>query len=1217
MNAAMWLRIAAIVIGTLALALLIWFGGPFIAIGEVRPFESLWVRLPLVLLLAVGALAWIALIVIRRRRAVAALSDAMAKEDAQPGDGAMLGAAMRDALATLRRTRGKEGGDYLYDLPWYVIIGPPGAGKTTALVNSGLKFPLARGGQTPAAVAGTGGTRYCDWWFAEEAVLIDTAGRYTTQDTDVKAERTSWLAFLDLLKNNRPRQPINGVMVAISIEDLLTSTPEQVVAHADAIRARLLELNERLKIDFPVYAIFTKADLIAGFNEFFGGLSEPQRRMVWGHTFQTVDKTRNMVGDVPPEFDALIERLNERLSDRLQDEHNPTARAQLFGLPSQMAALKPIVIDFLGRVFEPTRYQQSATLRGFYFTSGTQEGTPIDQLIGALSRNFGSEHAGAGSFSGRGKSYFLTDLIQKVIIGESGWVSTDLRAARRSMLLRAAGFSAVALVSLTLAGLWWTSYARNSDLINQTNYGLADYRSSAAPVLQETTISERNFSRVLPLLHKLRHMPAGYAAKDEPTPLPATFGLSQRERLQSATQESYHVALERMLRSRIIFRLEEQIEANANNPGFIYEALKVYLMVGGRATIDRDLVLAWMRLDWAENLFPGAANAKGREALEEHLVALLDLDDGSEPMVKLNQSLIESSQRTLRRLSIAERAYELLRTQGRAANRDWVAALRGGSDSRLVFEGVSGEDLDSIRVPYFYTYDGFQNAFVDRLGDIGERIEKERWVLGENVDQAAITSQYASLFQDLLKLYSRDFTAAWQRALRRLKLRPLNADKPKYVALSAIAAPTSPFKQLLESIRDETQLTKERAAPKQTAAAQAAGQMAGQVATHTAKTLEQRANYSLGRLGASLPLSAPGVERVLSGGSEALGANIESSFKAFHVLVEGDGGKRPVDQALQIFAEINQNLAMAATTPSQAAAANAALVPLIASLRGNSSRYPAPFDAMIVSAVNDFEGDATGATISLLRQALAGEVSRKCTDLVTNRFPFVKGSTRDIPLSDFAQLFAPGTGEMDKFLKQRLDPYIDKSGAQWNWRADSRVARALSPTTLREFQRANDIREAFFPTGGNLPSFQMVVVPTALSSDASGAKLEINGFTVASQQGINTPTPVMWPGAGVPKTAITLSIGAANAGGGGIFGGGFFSNSPTPAAPSEAKLFERDGVWSFFRLLDAGSVLRQGDNIVFTLGAGGRQVGYQFGVASLKNPLVLPALREFRCPTGI
>lgn len=203
-------------------------------------------------------------------------------------------------------------------------------------------------------------------------------------------------------------------------------------------------------------------------------------------------------------------------------------------------------------------------------------------MIGALSRNFGSEHAGAGSFSGRGKSYFLTDLIQKVIIGESGWVSTDLRAIRRSALLRAAGFDRGGARRSDLTGLWWTSYARNSELINQTNYALADYRSSAAPVLQETTISERNFSLVLPLLHKLRHMPAGYANKDEPTPVAATFGLSQRERLQSATQISYQEVLERMLRLRIIFRLEEQLEANAN-PGFLYEALKVYLMIGGRA----------------------------------------------------------------------------------------------------------------------------------------------------------------------------------------------------------------------------------------------------------------------------------------------------------------------------------------------------------------------------------------------------------------------------------------------------------------------------------------------------------------------------------------------------------------------------------------------------------------------------------------------------------
>ena len=108
---------------------------------------------------------------------------------------------MTEALETLKRSSGKQ--SFLYELPWYIIIGPPGAGKTTALVNSGLKFPLA-GQEGAASIAGVGGTRYCDFWFTEDAVLIDTAGRYTTHDSDAETDRKSWLSFLSLLKDNRP-----------------------------------------------------------------------------------------------------------------------------------------------------------------------------------------------------------------------------------------------------------------------------------------------------------------------------------------------------------------------------------------------------------------------------------------------------------------------------------------------------------------------------------------------------------------------------------------------------------------------------------------------------------------------------------------------------------------------------------------------------------------------------------------------------------------------------------------------------------------------------------------------------------------------------------------------------------------------------------------------------------------------------------------------------
>src|ERR1700730_11578788 len=294
--------------------------------------------------------------------------------------------------------------------------------------------------------------------------MIDPAGRYPTHDSDATADKQSWLAFLDLLKKNRPRQPINGVLVPTTREALMTLPPAEITAHANAIRARLLELHERLKVDFPVYALFTKGDLIAGFMEYFASLTDQSRRQVWGATFQTDDKTRNLVGDVPIEFDDLVERLNYDLTDRLQEEPTPSNRVLLYGFPTQIAALKRPIFDSLNQIFEPTRYHANATLRGFYFTSGTQHGTPIDRLIGALAKSFGAEQVTAQAYSGLGKSFFLTDLILKVILGEAAWVSTDRAAVRRARIIKACLYSTLALFAVAMKGLWWVGHTPHRHL---------------------------------------------------------------------------------------------------------------------------------------------------------------------------------------------------------------------------------------------------------------------------------------------------------------------------------------------------------------------------------------------------------------------------------------------------------------------------------------------------------------------------------------------------------------------------------------------------------------------------------------------------------------------------------------------------------------------------------------------------------------------------------
>ena len=162
------------------------------------------------------------------------------------------------------------------------------------------------------AVAGVGGTRLCDWWFTDEAVLIDTAGRYTTQDSDAAVDRAGWEAFLDLLKRTRAAPAAERRHRRDRPAGHRQATREARLAHAAAIRRRLKELRDRLGVRLPVYALFTKADLIAGFTEFFDDLDREKRDQVWGTTFPLEQPKPAASPDSPPRSAPWSERLDAR-----------------------------------------------------------------------------------------------------------------------------------------------------------------------------------------------------------------------------------------------------------------------------------------------------------------------------------------------------------------------------------------------------------------------------------------------------------------------------------------------------------------------------------------------------------------------------------------------------------------------------------------------------------------------------------------------------------------------------------------------------------------------------------------------------------------------------------------------------------------------------------------------------------------------------------------
>ena len=173
-------------------------------------------------------------------------------------------------------------------------------------------------------------------------------------------------------------------------------------AHVEAARRRLNELNRELRIQLPVYVMVTKCDLVAGFTEYFDDLPHEGRAQVWGVTFP-YEQTLNgeAAAGVPGEFDAAdgaAQRAAVRAGRR--GPRRPAAHAESSRFPQQMAALRDALTQFVSDVFASTRFDQQILLRGVYFTSGTQEGTPIDRLLGAIGRRL-RRRAGSGRAADR------------------------------------------------------------------------------------------------------------------------------------------------------------------------------------------------------------------------------------------------------------------------------------------------------------------------------------------------------------------------------------------------------------------------------------------------------------------------------------------------------------------------------------------------------------------------------------------------------------------------------------------------------------------------------------------------------------------------------------------------------------------------------------------------------------------------------------------------
>jgi len=787
-------------LAALALALLVWFAGPLVAIAGHTPLASSAAR-------SIGIGLLLTALLLHRlapRLRSAGWLRRTRLADTEPDEIDRLRQRLRQAIEVLRRSElarrqrgwawlaGLGRRRYLSELPWYLWLGAPGSGKTSALRHSGLRFPLitAADGQKndPAGTTHDG-----DWYFSDEAVLIDSAGRYTSQDHNPVADAQGWHGLLGLLRECRPRQPLNGVLVTISIETLLTPATDAASRQADALRARLQELHARLDARLPIYLLVTQVDRVAGFREFFSTLDPQAREQVWGCTWPATAAT-GLPADLQAQLAALRQRLQKRITIRLQEESVPERRTAIAGFDQQFAALERALAPLLERMLATSAYAEPFLVRGLYFCSAKQQGQTIDPLVRDLDNAFGLDRHDPPELTGSAQSFFLTRLLREVVFAEQHVGGIRLERERRRRL---AYFGMLALLGLASAALllaWSWSYTRHGRYLAWVN--------AAVPAAQ--ALVERGAAAPLddlaPRLAALESV-AGITTSPTHPAAPIGIGLFQGDSLDAAARQAHQTLLRELLLPWVNARIEEQLRgANRHEPEFSYEALKAYLMLHQPRHFDAAALAVWIRRDLSDGP-TRELTAEQRLLLERQFDQLLAAGPLT-PATPPDPALLEQARQPLRQHGLAQRIQARLQRHlddGRfpAFNIERVA----GPTAASVFSRRSGKPL-ADGPSGLYTRAGYELGFQRQVEALATQLGAEQgWVLGGDAVAAS-----RELIDEVRRLYLADYARAWEHLLADLSLAPADNLARSVELARLLSGPQSPLPRLLAAIAHETRL---------------------------------------------------------------------------------------------------------------------------------------------------------------------------------------------------------------------------------------------------------------------------------------------------------------------------------------------------------------------------------------------------------------------------
>ena len=1080
-----------------------------------------------------------------------------------------LQANMKQAIFALKRSKlAKKGGKTaLYALPWYVIVGPPAAGKTTALEQSGLAFssPVANAPK----IKGTAGTRNCDWWFSQEAILLDTAGRFATDDDD----REEWVAFLETIKRFRSERPLDGVVVALSSSDLASSSDAQLEDLAAKLRSRIDEITERLEMVVPIYVMITKADLVAGFVEFFGDLGKQQRGQPWGATFLMDDeRLSDPARAVDTEFEVLVKALHARMIERLSREPMPEVRTRVLQFPVELQGLRAPIGHFIEQLVQVNPYQETPILRGFYFTSGTQVGRPMDRVLANMARGFDLGPLPAlGQPQGQSFSYFVTDLLRNIVFPDRHLAvrSTSLveRYARRQIFY---GVGALFLTMLLVLPATIT-FINDNDLVRATAHDVEEVtrlektkgRGSAAVTEALGILSERTKT--------LEQAKSGFR-------IPGFVGSSAAAPLYEPVRALYGSRVREIVEGAVKKQIREDVRAAGDSnrgdaDAFLgaYDTLKLYLMMSLTEHLDVEWATSHLAEKWARSL-RGEAAIESDKLLPHARFYVEGLAADKSWAWPVEESIVARARARLVRLSLLDLQY------------GWL--LRGTESIPTIrpehfFTSPSDQFIESrsrdVEVPGAYTTAGWEKVRA-ALDSPEGTLQIEAWVMGGVLREA---EQAQKMNADQLRdMYFRKYQQAWSDFLGGIKVQ-IPQDLPGAIdELSAFSERDGPYRRMFKSVADNLRLDMEPVTITGKALEKGKDLLAGVI---------EKAGKDAGSLG----------ERKIS--------PVEQSFRSLLNFTGGEPSGAKADAAPSGISQYLDLIANLAIVLRQLQESKAGTTP---EFRGELTRTASSverlllrvdagtrllLDPLLMNPVRASGKAAETQENNVLQEKWKAEVYDLYIQKIAPRYPFADAA-EDVPLPEFSDFFRPTSGVMWKFYDKNLTAFLDRNGN--NFTPKPTVEAGFRGDFLRCLTHAAEITDGLYGTGPE-PLVTFGLRMHSVGPGVSEIVFQVDGQVTTYRNEPERWLGGQWPGKVTPRMASVQVKGA-----------GFTDE------------IKRNGDFGFFRLLAAGNIKGGGPEGSYGLSFSWARPGLAAVPVDIRpskwvHPFGADFFKRFKCPLEV